>query len=63
MNYNATVKRGSILFPDNPKINRIILLATNVRVYAKIILNDIEVTEVYYNGAWYTTDTINVIFD
>lgn len=52
---NAIIPAGARCFRD--KDGAIVYFAHDIKVYAKILLNDIEVTEFRYKGLWYTVDT------
>lgn len=61
MHTNATLKPGSILISqDSP---RTVTIVYPRRVYAKIILEDIFISEVVYKGNKYTTWTRNLRYD
>ena len=58
---NATIPAGTVVFEqDSARAKR---WAVNIRVYAKVILDDVEVTEFTYEGVNYTVDTNAVQWD
>ena len=61
MRTNATIKAMVQLFRDSD--GKAVKFAYSIRVFARIIRDDIEVTEVLYKGVWYTANTNQVDFD
>lgn len=61
MRTNATIKAMTQMFRDLD--GQAVKFAYNIRVYARIIQDDIGVTEVLYNKVWYTVNTESVQFD
>jgi hypothetical protein len=61
MRTNATIPAMTQMFRD--KDGQAVKFSQSIRVYAKILKEDIEVTEVLYNKVWYTVNTSSVQFD
>ena len=58
---NATIPRGITCYTQNT--GQAVIFSKDIRVRAKIIPDDIEVTEFEFSGIWYTVDTSQVIWD
>lgn len=58
---NATIPAMTRMFRD--KDGATVKFSSDIRVYARILQEDIQITEVKYKGVWYTTETVNVKFD
>jgi len=58
---NATVAVMAIMYRDSDGAK--VQFSTAIRVYARILREDIEVTEVLYRKVWYTANTNDVLFD
>lgn len=61
MRANATIPAMTQLFRD--KDGQAVKFSKSIRVYARIIAEDIEISEVLYNGVWYTANTSDILFD
>lgn len=59
---NATIQLGAIIY-NQKHINITLYVNRAFRVHARIIKEDITVTEIYYINTWWTVDTKYVSFD
>lgn len=58
---NATIKAGTIITAVETGFPTIVMI--DIRVHARILIDDIEITEFRYKGVWYTVYTSQVFWD